>query len=111
MGEGDTRREERLPQRVISGRLRDTMRIIPREYVGWRLCPRKLDRQPFLFACALLAVCEASATPLERGNKKSAVARMLTRAWSDRALSRQLLSSFTGPSKRYNLLEEPDHYI
>jgi hypothetical protein len=46
--------------------------------VGWRLCPPKLDRQPLLFACALLAVCEAAATPLERGDKKSAVARMLS---------------------------------
>jgi hypothetical protein len=52
------------------------MRITPRDYVGWRLRPWKLDRQPSLFACALLAVCEASAAPLERGNKK----RSLTHA-------------------------------
>jgi hypothetical protein len=87
------------------------MRVIPRDYVGWQLRPWKLDRQPSLFACALLAVREASAAPLERGNKKSAASRMLTRAWSDCAFSRQPSSSFTGPSKRYSLLYEPDRYI
>jgi len=49
--------------------------------------------------------------PLERGNKKSAVSHMLIGAWSDRAFSRQLSSSFTGHSKRYNLPYEPDHDI
>jgi hypothetical protein len=77
-GEGHTRCEYGLPQRVISGSVINTMRVTPREDAGLRLCPWKLDRQPSLFAYALLAVREASAAPLERGNKKSAVSRMLT---------------------------------
>jgi hypothetical protein len=35
--------------------------------------PRKHDRQPSLFAYALLAVHEASATPHKRGNKKAQI--------------------------------------
>jgi hypothetical protein len=48
---------------------------------------------------------------LSKEATKNAVSRMLTRAWADCAFSRQLSSSFTGPSKRYSLLYEPDHYI
>jgi hypothetical protein len=33
----------------------------------------KLYRQPSLFACSLLATCEVSASPLQKGHKKSAV--------------------------------------
>jgi hypothetical protein len=99
-----------MPQRGISGRMINTMRVTPRDDAGWRLCPRKLDRQPSLFACALLAVRETSAAPRARGNKKSAVSRMLARAWSDCAFSSQLSSSFTGSSRRCSLLYEPDHY-
>jgi len=33
---------------------------------------------------------------------------MLTRAWSDCAFSRRLSNSFTGTSRRYSLLYEPD---
>jgi hypothetical protein len=35
--------------------------------------PSKRDRQPSLFAYALLAVHEASATPHKRGNKKAQI--------------------------------------
>jgi hypothetical protein len=37
----------------------------------------KRDRQPSLLGCALLVVCEISAASFERGNKKSAISRML----------------------------------
>jgi hypothetical protein len=39
---------------------------------GWRLLPGKLDRQPLSFAYLLIKL-EASASPLTKGNKKSAV--------------------------------------
>ena len=46
------------------------MRIAPRGSAGWRLRPRKLERQPLFFIYALLVALEASTAPLERDNKK-----------------------------------------
>ena len=110
-GEGHTRCEYGLPQRVISGSVINTMRVTPREDAGWRLCPRKLDRQPSLFC-----LCSSGSTRglCRSSRKRQQKKRSLThadRAWSDRAFRRQLSRSFTGPSKRYSLLYEPDHYI
>jgi len=42
-----------LPLRLL-GTLADAMRKTPRGDRGWRPCPAKRDRQPSLYACALL---------------------------------------------------------
>jgi len=59
-----------LLQLCIFGTLVDAMRKTPRGDRGWRLCPAKRDRQPFLCACALLAAREATVAPHAKGHKK-----------------------------------------
>jgi len=46
----------------------------------------------------------------KEATKKAQPHLMLTRACSSYAFNRQLSNSFTGPSKRYNLLHELDHW-
>src|SRR5215813_8195016 len=71
------------------------MRMAPRGEVGWRLCPAKLDRQPVLFAHALLTVRETSAAPCLRDRNHTT--RTSTWARGEGAF-RRLLSSASKPS-------------
>jgi hypothetical protein len=61
-----------LPEVLGPRTLADAMRIAPRGSAGWRLRPRKLERQPLSFGLYSTAAREAP-FPLTKGNKKSAV--------------------------------------
>src|SRR5215813_11804570 len=70
------------------------MRMAPRGEVGWRLCPAKLDRQPVLFAHALLTVRETSAAPCLRDRNHTT----RTSTWARLECAfRRLLSSSSKP--------------
>jgi hypothetical protein len=47
------------------------MRTPPRGSAGWRLRPRKLDRQPFSVCLSSARAREVSASPRAKGNKKA----------------------------------------
>jgi len=53
------------------------MRATPREDVGWRLCPPKLDRQPSFFVWTYLAAWKAAAAPRERDHKNAALSPLM----------------------------------
>jgi hypothetical protein len=67
-----------------------------------------------LFVPVLSVVREAAATPLARGNKKSAILSPLTWDMSDCAFNRRLYSSFSGKIVRAKdttqCLSEPDYH-
>ena len=59
-----------LPEVLGPRTLADAMRIAPRGSAGWRLRPRKLERQPLSFCLYSTAAREAP-SPLTKGNKKA----------------------------------------
>jgi hypothetical protein len=70
--------------------------------------PRKHDRQPLFFASALLAVREASATPLERGNKKAQLHPPGHEHGQTAASEDSSVDNFKSQNV-YGLLHKPDH--
>jgi hypothetical protein len=59
-----------LPEVLGPRTLADAMRIAPRGSAGWRLRPRKLERQPLSFCLYATAAREAPLSPHQRQQKK-----------------------------------------
>jgi len=98
-----------LPEVLGPRTLADAMRIAPCGRAGWRLRPRKLERQPLSFGLYSTAAREAP-SPLTKGNKKkrSYTTPLLPWAMADCAFSRQRSRSLTSSSIRVSYILKID---